>query len=462
MTQRFLLCLAFGLLSYSVYAQDGKVVQPYEHFTLENGLNVILHRDASTPLISTNIWYHVGSAYEKPGRTGFAHLFEHLMFEGSKHVPEGKIDEWFESVGGSPNGSTTNDRTNYMQTFSRNGLELALFIESDRMGFLLDAMTPEKVDGQREVVKNERRQSYENRPYGLAWETLSKNLYPPDFPYHWPVIGSMEDLSAATYEDVVSFFKTYYTPNNASLVIAGDIDLETTPALVEKWFGEIPAGPKVRPLYAPPPALDVEKRLVMEDRVQLPRLYMTWITPPAYQPGNPVADLVAELLAGGKNGRLYERLVYDLQIAQDVFAFQDAKKLSSEVYIIATARSGHTLDELRAVIDEEIARLAVEPPTEREMGRVVNQYETTFLESLEMLAQKADQFNAYFYYTRNPDYFNEDLSRLKALSPNDVSAFVQTYLRPDRRVVLSIVPQGKTDLAVPHSLPVGEAAASGD
>ncbi len=462
MSSRYLFLLAFGLFALTASAQDGQIVQPYKQFTLENGLNVILHRDASTPLVSTNLWYHVGSAYEKPGRTGFAHLFEHLMFEGSKHVPEGKIDEWFEAVGGSPNGSTTNDRTNYMQTFARNGLERALFIESDRMGYLLDAITPEKVDGQRDVVKNERRQSYENRPYGLAWQTIGENLYPPNFPYHWPVIGSMEDLSAATYEDVVDFFKKYYTPNNASLVIAGDIDLETTPALVEKWFAEIPAGPKVEPLYAPTPSLDAEKRIVMEDRVQLPRLYMAWITPPAFAPGNPAADVAAEIFAGGKNARLYERLVYDLQIAQDVFAFQNSKKLASEFFIVATARRGHTLEELRAVIDEEVARLATEAPSTREMSRVVNQNETAFLERLELLGQKADQFNAYFYYTRNPDYFNEDLSALKALSPNDVSAFVSAYLRPDRRVVLSVVPEGAAALAVPDSRPAAETTPPGD
>ncbi len=462
MPRRYLFLLTFGFLAFTASAQDAQIVQPYKQFTLDNGLNVILHRDASTPLISTNLWYHVGSAYEKPGRTGFAHLFEHLMFEGSKHVPEGKIDEWFEAVGGSPNGSTSNDRTNYMQTFARNGLELALFIESDRMGYLLDAMTPAKVDGQRDVVKNERRQSYENRPYGLAWQTIGENLYPPDFPYHWPVIGSMEDLSAATYEDVVDFFKTYYTPNNASLVIAGDIDPDSTQALVEKWFAEIPAGPKVDPLYAPTPSLDAEKRLVMEDRVQLPRLYVAWITPPAFEPGNPAADVAAEIFAGGKNARLYERLVYDLQIAQDVFAFQNSKKLASEFFIVATARSGHTLEELRAVIDEEIARLATEAPSEREMSRVINRNETAFLERLELLGQKADQFNAYFYYTRNPDYFNEDLSRLKALSPSDVSAFVRAYLRPDRRVVLSVVPEGGAALAVPESRPAAEPTTPGD
>lgn len=262
------------LLAGSATAQDAPLAVPYEQFTLDNGLHVILHRDPTTPVVTSNVWYHVGSAHEKPGRTGFAHLFEHLMFEGSKNVPEGKIDEWFEEVGGSPNGSTNTDRTNYMQTFSRSALDMALFIESDRMGFLLDAMSPASVDGQRDVVKNERRQSYENRPYGLAWETLGRHLATPDFPYYWPVIGSMADLSAASYEDVVDFFKRFYTPNNAVLVLAGDLDYAEARRLVEKWFGGLPRGEDVPPLTAAPTPLRAEQRLVLEDRVQLPRLYM--------------------------------------------------------------------------------------------------------------------------------------------------------------------------------------------
>ncbi|MDH7603909.1 MAG: pitrilysin family protein [Melioribacter sp.] len=424
---------------------------PYERYVLPNGLNVILHEDHTTPTVSVNTWYHVGSGHEKPGRTGFAHLFEHLMFEGSKHVPEGEFDRLLEAAGGENNGSTTEDRTNYFEDVPSNALELALYLDSDRMGFLLDAMTPEKVDGQREVVKNERRQSYENRPYGLAWETIYKNLYPAGHPYSWPVIGSMEDLNSATYEDVVEFYKTYYVPNNASLVIAGDINLEETIKLVEKWYGNIPAGKPVPPQNTAAANLYEEKIVVLEDKVQLPRIYITWITPPKFAPGDAEMDILANILSGGKNSRLYQRLVYELQIAQDVNAFQNSNKLSSQFFIIATARAGHNLTEIKNVIQEEINKLKKEPPKERELQRAVNQIEASFLDNIEKVGGfngKADLLNSYFYYAKNPDYANEDLARYKAISPDDIRSAVQTYLLDNARVVLSIVPKGKTDLAV--------------
>lgn len=443
--------LALLILWSSVsFAQEVRIKVPYQRHVLPNGLNVILHEDHSTPLVSVNVWYHVGSGREKPGRTGFAHLFEHIMFEGSGHVPEGKFDEWLEAVGGNNNGSTNPDRTNYWENLPRNALELALFLESDRMGYLLDAMSPAKVDGQRDVVKNERRQSYENRPYGMANIVIVENLFPPDHPYHWPTIGSMEDLSAASYEDVVEFFKTYYGPNNASLAIAGDIDLDTTLALVKKWFSDVPRGPAVPPIDPPAAFLTEEKRIVLEDRVQLPRLYMCWISPPQFAPGDAELDILAGVLAGGKNSRLYKRLVYEQQIAQDVRAGQGSRRLASAFRIIATARSGHTLAELETVIQEEIDRLKSEPPSEREVQRVVNQYEARFLDGLERIGGfggKADRLNAYFFQTGNPDYFNEDLARYRAVDADDISSVAQTYLRDDGRLVLSIVPKGKRELA---------------
>ncbi|NUM79012.1 insulinase family protein, partial [candidate division KSB1 bacterium] len=316
--------LCFLLSFTAALAQDAALRVPYERFALPNGLTVILHEDHTTPTVSVNVWYHVGSGSEKPGRTGFAHLFEHILFEGSKNVPEGAFDEWLEAAGGNNNGSTNPDRTNYYEEIPTSALELALFLESDRMGFLLEAMSPAKVDGQRDVVKNERRQSYENRPYGLAFPTLGENLYEPNHPYHWPTIGYMEDLSAASYEDVVEFFQKYYTPANASLVIAGDIDPKAVKAMVEKWFSDVKGRPKEPPQTVPPAYLNEEKRLILEDRVQLPRLYMAWLTPPLFSPGDAEMDLTASVLAGGKNSRLYKRLVYDLQIAQDVSAFQNS------------------------------------------------------------------------------------------------------------------------------------------
>jgi zinc protease len=431
-----LFCAAAG------YAQeDTRLVVPYERFVLPNGLNVILHEDHTTPTVSVNVYYHVGSGREKAGRTGFAHLFEHIMFEGSGHVPEGAFDNWLEAAGGNNNGSTSPDRTNYYEDIPSNALELALFLESDRMGYLLDAMSPEKVDGQRGVVQNERRQSYENRPYGLASIIIRENMYPPEHPYRLPVIGSQEDLSAASYED------TYYVPSNASLSIAGDIDIAETRALVENWFADVPAGPPVPPADAIVAFLTEEKRLVHEDRVSLPRLYMSWHSPAYYTPGDAELDVLGDVLAGGKTSRLYQRLVYELQIAQNVSAYQGSGELGSSFSIVATARAGHDLDELELVIQEEIDRIKAEPPGAREVQRVLNQIEAGRLSGLERIGGKADRLNAYYIYTGNPDYFNEDLARYQALDPSDIQAAAQTWLRDDGRVVLSVVPEGQTELA---------------
>jgi zinc protease len=445
-----LLSAAMGLV-----AQTTKISVPYEQFRLPNGLNVILHVDRTTPTVSVNSWFHVGSGYEEPGRTGFAHLFEHLMFEGSKNVPEGKFDEWLEAAGGNNNGSTTEDRTNYFEDIPSNALELALFLDSDRMGFLLDPMTQEKLDGQRDIVKNERRQSYENRPYGMADIILNHYLFPEKHPYSWPVIGSMADLSAASLDDVKNFFRRYYAPNNASLVIAGDIDVAKTKALVTKWFGEIPQGEPITPQSVPAPVLNEERRLIIEDRVQLPRLYLQWISPAQYTPGDAELDMVADVLAGGKNSRLYKRLVYEMQIAQDVSAYQGSMRLCSQFTIVATARVGHTLGEIEKVIQEEIDRLKAEPPTDREVQRTKNKVEASFLSRLEGVGSfggKADQLNRYYYATGNPDYFQEDLARYMSIDASDVRSMASKYLRNDARVVLSVVPKGKQDLAAPGTL----------
>lgn len=421
----------------------------YERFTLPNGLNVILHEDHSLPNVSVNLWYHVGSGREKPGRTGFAHLFEHIMFEGSGNVPEGKFDEWLEAAGGDNNASTSSDRTNYFENGPKNALDLMLFLESDRAGYLLKTMSPSKVDGQRDVVKNERRQSYENRPYGLSSLLIDSTLYPTGHPYQWPTIGSMDDLTAASFEDVVDFFKKYYVPNNASLVVAGDIDPVTTKGQIEKWFSDVPRGAAVPPMDNPAAYLTEEKRLLLEDNVQLPRLYLAWHSPAVLTAGDAELDVLANVLAGGKNARLYKRLVYDMQIAQDVSAFQASSELTSSFQIIVTARGGHTLQEILSVVQEEINKVKTEQPTQREVQRAVNGFEASFLNRLESLGGKADQLNNYYINTGNPDYFNEDLSRYKALSPSDIRSVAQTYLRDDARVLLSVVPKGKTELAVP-------------
>jgi zinc protease len=436
-----------ALLTVPLGAQTPATLQvPYQQFRLANGLNVIMHRDTSIPVAAVNMWYYVGSANEKPGRTGFAHLFEHLMFEGSKHVPEGQFDILLEGAGGDNNGSTSNDRTNYVIDVPSNALELALYLESDRMAYLLDTMSPQRVDGQRDVVKNERRQSYENRPYGMASIELDKMLWPSNHPYSWPTIGYMEDLTAASYEDVVEFFKQYYAPNNASLVIAGDIDFDRTRALVEKWFGEIPRGTAVEPVAPPAAILTGVQKKTLTDKVSLPRLYLAWLTPRFYAPGDSALDVTSSVLTGGKNSRLYKRLVYDMQIAQDVSAFQQSGALGSSFLIVATARDGHTAAELQKVIDEELERLRRDGPTVREVQRAINQTEASFYERMERIGSfggKADQLNAYTFAGGGPDYFAEDLARYTSLTPADIQSAAMQWLPADRRVELVVEPEEK-------------------
>ena len=445
--RRFLSTLALiSVIAATPGAQAPKLSVPHTQFTLPNGLNVILHRDPSVPVVAVNLWYHVGSGHERPGRTGFAHLFEHVMFEGSTHVPEGSFDTWLEAAGANNNGSTSVDRTNYYIDLPSNALDLALFLESDRMGFLLDDKAPDKINGQRDVVKNEKRQGVDNQPYGQAFIELPAMLYPSGHPYSWSTIGSMEDLTNASFEDVARFFRTYYVPNNASLVIAGDIDLEATRKLVEKWFSEIPRGKPVPALAPPTPVLDGVKKKTITDRVQLPRLYLGWHTPGLFKPGDATLDIVANLLAGGKNSRLYKRLVYDLEIAQDVSAFQQSQALGSNFFIITTARPGQSLDKLQAVIDEELDKMRAAPPEAREMTRALNQIEANFYRAMERVGGfggKADQLNSYYKTTGNPDSFGRDLERYRAVTAAEVKAAVEQYLPKDRRVELSVIPGDK-------------------
>ena len=426
------------------------IAVPYTHFTLPNGLNVILHEDHSVPVVSINVWYHVGSGSEKPGRTGFAHLFEHLMFEGSKHVPEGAFDSWLEAAGGNNNGSTTRDRTNYYIDVPSNALDLGLFLESDRMGYLLDIVTPALVNGQRDVVKNERRQSVENAPYGRADVRMDELLYPKGHPYSWPTIGYMEDLTAASDEDVREFFRKYYAPGNASLVIAGDIDTADARKKIERWFSDVKPGAAVLPNEYPPAILNEVKKERLTDKVQLPRLYLAWLTPAHFSPGDAELDLVAAVLAGGKNSRLFKRLVYDMQIAQNVSAFQSSGSLSSEFYVIVTARPSadktpdQVNEQIKQIVDEEIEKLRQSPPDAREVQRAINQLEASFFARMERVGGfggKADQLNAYFASTGNPDYFNEDLARYRAIQPNDIRAAVRQFLPASKRVELTVVPE---------------------
>ena len=421
---------------------------PYTTFTLPNGLQVILHEDHSVPVVAVNTWYHVGSADERPGRTGFAHLFEHIMFMGSQHVPTGEFDRLLEAAGADNNASTTEDRTNYYESGPSNALSLMLWLDADRMGFLLPEITVEKVDIQRGVVQNERRQSYENRPYGLAEENILERLYPSDHPYHWPVIGSMADLSAATLEDVRGFFRTYYAPNNATLAIAGDITPRDARRLAERYFGDITRAPAPTRTPPPPVTLAADVHAVLEDRVQVPRVYVAWHTMKAFAEGDAALDVLANVLAGGRSSRLYRRLVYELQIATDVVAFQDGGRIDGKFELWATARPGHDLTELQRVIEEELKRLAGQGPTAREVARAQNTFEAQFLSRMERVGGKADQLNFYNYFVGTPDYFQSDLDRYRTVSAADVQAAARRYLVDAHRVVLSVVPQGKPELGV--------------
>src|SRR5690606_39254491 len=308
-------------------------------------------------------------AYEQPGRTGFAHLFEHVMFEGSANVPRGEFDRLLEGAGGVSNGSTTPDRTNYYETVPSNAVELALWLEADRMGHLLETMSQEKLDIQREVVKNERRQRYENQPYGMFFEAIFAALYPPGHPYSWSTIGSMEDLSAASLEDVESFFRTYYVPNNAVLVVAGDVDTDHIRGVVERLFGGIPAGAEVEKPRVEVPPIPETRHLVMEDRVTLPQINLAWRGRPFFAEGDAALDALAQILGNGKNSRLFRRLVYEEQIAQDVIAFNNSQLLSGDFFIRITGREGQDLRVLEAATLEEIERLAESGPTPEELER---------------------------------------------------------------------------------------------
>jgi len=414
----------------------------FEKYTLANGLEVILHEDRRMPEIAVDVWYKVGGRDEAPGRTGFAHLFEHVMFQGTKHIAEDKHFEYLQKAGASSvNGSTSHDRTNYYEVVPSNQLELALWLESERMGFLLDRTGfKETVDNQRDVVKNERRQRYENRPAGLISKVLLEALYPPDHPYYHQVIGSMEDLTAASVDDVKAFFRTYYAPGNATLVIAGDFDRAKTKQLVEQYFGPIPAGEPITRRPAPAVRLTAVKRIAMEAKIQQPQLYVTYPTPPNFAPGDRELDLLGIAMAGGKSSRLYKRLVYDMKIAQSVTAAQQSQLLSSSFEITASPMPGHTLDEILAVIDEEIAAVQAKPLEPVELDRAKNQLESDTVRSLESLLARAERLQSYNYLVGDPGFVTDDLRRYRAVDAAAVQRVAQQYLKKDARVVVTIDP----------------------
>jgi zinc protease len=419
----------------------------YQKYTLKNGLDVILYEDHRLPLVAVNLWYHVGPSNERAGRTGFAHLFEHMMFEGSKHVGPKAHFRYLEAAGASDiNGTTEFDRTNYFETLPSNQLELALWLESDRMGYLMPTLDREKLANQRDVVRNERRQSVENEPYGLVEEQLFHQLFPKGHPYYADVIGSHEDIEAARLNDVRDFFRQYYTPNNASLAITGDIDPAKTKALVEKYFGTIPSGPPVPKITATTPPITSERRLTVTDQVELPRVYMGWITAPIFKPGDAEADLLAQLLGGGKSSRLYQSLVYDKQIAQDVTVQNQSLMLGSVFEIQATAKPGVKAEDLQKAIDEELDKLRKDGPTQAELDRARNVIESRIIERLERLGGfggVADRLNEYNHYLHDPGYLPKDIARYNNATVADLKRVADKALEPNERVVVYGVPGKK-------------------
>ena len=435
------------LLSTAAHAQSVPSLK-VEQYTLPNGLQVILHEDHSTPVVAVNTWYHVGSADEKVGRTGFAHLFEHLMFMGSEHVPSGRFDQLLEGAGANNNGSTTEDRTNYYETLPANALPLALWLDADRMGYLLPTMDQQKLDLQRDVVKNERRQRVDNVPYGRADETVAAALYPAGHPYSWPVIGSMADLTAATLADVTGFFRTYYAPNNATLVIAGDFRPDSARALVERYFAAVPRGPALPARPNPAPVrLARDTVLVLEDKVQLPRFTYTFPTVRFFAPDDAALDVLAFVLAGDKNGRLYKRLVYDEQVAQSAGAAQYSARLAGAFTVDVTPKQGQSTARLAATVDEELARVVAQGVTPRELDRAKNTIRARFLDRLASVDGKAELLNAYNYFAGTPDYARQDAARYDAVTAADVQRVARQYLTQPK-VVLTVVPEGRRDLAL--------------
>ncbi len=426
---------------------------PFATEQLANGLDVIVHEDHGCPIVAVNLWYHVGSKNERQGRTGFAHLFEHLMFEGSKHYDRGYFHP-LQEAGASLNGSTNADRTNYWEVVPSNAIDLALWMESDRMGYLLPALTEAKFVNQREVVLNERRQNYENRPYGLSTMALVSALYPEDHPYHWLTIGAAEDLKASTLEEVRAFFQLYYHPANASLAIAGDIGTDEAIALARRYFEDIPRGPNPPDVRAQAQPLARETRLLIEDRVELPRIYLAWHAPALFEAGDADLDLVAEMLAGGKTSRLYRALVYETRVATEIAASQNSRELSSFFQVVATAAPGRMLQEVERIIRNEIDRFIAKGPDPAELERAMAQAEVHFVQRLQTVGGfggKSDQLNAYNTFLGSPDFFAEDLNRYRRATRESIRATAAKYLASSQRVMLSVVPRGRLALAMPDS-----------
>lgn len=426
---------------------------PYTRYVLPNGMVALLNEDHSSPIVYSTVWYHVGSKNEKPGRTGFAHLFEHMMFEGSENIDAGQHRIIIQSMGGSFNGSTTEDRTNYYETVPANQLETALWMESDRMATLLTRIDQKRLDAEIEIVKNERRLRVDNQPFGVASEILSAALYPSDYPYSWPVIGSMADLSAASLDDVKDFFRTYYAPNNAVIAISGDFKTAEAKQLLNKYFGAIPRGPAItRPAKASP-ALAAEKRFVLEDnRVKLPQMQIAWPSAGNDHDDRFALRALSSVLTLDRTARLQKALVYDKQLATNVFSFNNDMENGGYFAIFVNPRPNATLTEIERVIDSVVADVKAAPLSTKEVQRFKNYNTVQTVTGLQFTFAKGEQLAQGETLDKNPLSFVDDLSKYAAVTPADVQRVAKKYLGPGR-VVLSMVPSGKLDMIAKPELP---------
>jgi zinc protease len=412
----------------------------YQKYNLENGLEVILHQNKNLPAVAVNVWYKVGSARETKGKTGIAHLFEHMMFQGSENVKKELHFKYIQEAGGTLNGSTSIDRTNYYEKLPSNYLELALWLESDRMGYFLPALNQEKLDNQKDVVFNERLERYDNQPYGLAWELLIGNIYDNNHPYSWPTIGFADDIKNYSLDDVTNFFKKYYSPNNASLVVAGNFEVDKSRSLIETYFANIKNGEQSNNLKVVNKKLVDNKVITHEDNVQLERLYLSWSTGIAYSEDDAALDILSDLLTGSKNSRLYKTLVFEKEIAQDISAFQFSGKYAGHFTIVATAKPGYKLDEIKSEIFKELNNIKTDGISSKELHRSKIGIKSSFVFSLQNLDSMADHLNSYNFYLNEPNSFNFDLNRYDRVTTEEIINISGKYLSQPF-VELRIIPK---------------------
>jgi len=412
----------------------------YQKYKLDNGLEVILHQNKNLPAVAVNVWFKVGSARETKGKTGIAHLFEHMMFQGSENVDKELHFKYVQEAGGTLNGSTSIDRTNYYEKLPSNYLELALWLESDRMGYFLPALTQQKLDNQKDVVFNERLERYDNQPYGLAWELLIGNMYDKNHPYSWPTIGFANDIKNYNLDDVIIFFKKYYSPGNASLVVAGNFEFDKTKLLIEKYFANIKNGDKLNRLEVINKKLDANIVITHEDNVQLERLYLAWSTGTAYGEDDAALDILSDLLTGSKNSRLYKNLVFEREMAQDISAFQFSGKYAGHFTIVATAKPGYSLDEIKSEIFKEINNIKTDGISSKELQRSKIGIKSSFVFSLQNLESIADHLNSYNFYLNEPNSFSYDLNRYDKVTTEEIINVSVKYLSQPF-VELRIIPK---------------------